>query len=276
MHAPELRRVTLPSGVELEVAEGGQGPAVLLLHGLTDSWRSFEPILPLLPEDLHIVVPSQRGHGDSAKPRGGYSAEQLAADAAALLELLEVERATVVGHSMGSVVAQTLAAAQPERVERLVLIGSATRFDTPDLRELARAVADLRDPVPTEFARDFQVSTIHRPIPAGLLATFIHESLKAPAHVWQLGLAGVLDFRSDSLLGRLSMPTLIVWGDHDGIGVRSEQERLREGIGRSTLRVFEDTGHALHWERPERFVDELLAFLREKVPAAPGGRPGPR
>ena len=72
------------------------------------------------------------------------------------------------------------------------------------------------------------------------------------------------------------MPTLVVWGDHDAIVSRSEQERLRQGIARSTLRVFEDTGHAVHWERPERFADELVAFLREKGPGVHGGTPAPR
>ena len=266
LRAPELRRVTLPSGVTLEVAESGRGPAVLFLHGITDSWRSFELLLPLLPDELRFIASSQRGHGDSDKPPGGYATEQLAADAAALLDALGVERATVVGHSMGSLVAQALAATEPERVERLVLVGSATSYVTPELREFARALDELRDPVPTEVARDFQVSTIHRPIPADLLATFIRESLKVPAHVWQQGMGGVLRFGSASFLSRLGMPTLIVWGDYDAIVSRSEQERLRRGIRSSTLRVFGDTGHAVHWERPERFVDELLTFLRE----APG------
>ena len=276
MRAPELRRVTLPSGVTLEVAERGRGPAVLFLHGITDSWRSFEPILPLLPEDLRVVVPSQRGHGESDRPPRGYGVDQMAADGVALLEALGIERATVVGHSMGSVVAQAMAAAHPERVERLVLIGSATSFDTPDLQPFAQAVSELRDPVPPEFAREFQVSTIHRPIADELLATFVSESLKVPAHVWQQALGGVLEFRSDSLLARLGMPTLLVWGDHDGICSRTEQERLRHGIARSTLRVFEDTGHAVHWERPERFADELVAFLSEKGPGVRGGTPAPR
>jgi pimeloyl-ACP methyl ester carboxylesterase len=276
MRAPELRRVTLPSGVTLEVTEAGGGPAVLFLHGITDSWRSFELLLPLLPDDLRLVMPSQRGHGGSDKPRGGYTIDQLAADAAALLDALGIERATVVGHSMGSQVAQTLAAAEPERVERLVLIGSATSFVTPELREFARALDELRDPVPTEVARDFQVSTIHKPIPEELLATFVGESLKVPAHVWQQAMRGVLEFHSAPFLSRLTMPTLIVWGDHDAIVSRSEQESLRQGIGKATLRVFDDTGHAVHWERPERFADELLTFLRGKAPAARGGTPAPR
>jgi pimeloyl-ACP methyl ester carboxylesterase len=276
MRAPELRRVTLPSGVTLEVAERGRGPTVLFLHGITDSWRSFELLLPLLPEEMRFIAPSQRGHGESDKPREGYAAEQLAADAAALLEAVGVERATVVGHSMGSLVAQALAAAEPERVERLVLVGSATSFVTPELREFARALDELRDPVPTEIARDFQVSTLHQPIPADLLGTFIGESLKVPAHVWQQGMRGVLRFDSAPFLSRLGMPTLIAWGDHDAIVSRSEQERLRRGIRSSTLRVFEDTGHAVHWERPERFAGELLTFLREEAPGARGGRAAPR
>ena len=261
MRAPELRRVTLPSGVTLEVAEAGRGPAILFLHGITDSWRSFEPILPLLPEDLQVVVPSQRGHGGSDKPAGGYTIDHLAGDAAALLDALGIERATVVGHSMGSQVAQTLAAANPERVERLVLIGSGTSFVTPELREFVRLLDGLRDPVPTEVARDFQVSTIHKPIPEELLATFVGESLKVPAHVWQQAMRGVLEFHSVPFLARLRMPTLVVWGDHDAIVSRGEQELLRQGIGGATLRVFDDTGHAVHWERPERFAEELLTFL---------------
>ena len=72
------------------------------------------------------------------------------------------------------------------------------------------------------------------------------------------------------------MPTLVVWGDHDAIVSRGEQELLRQGIGGATLRVFDDTGHAVHWERPERFADELLTFLREKGPATRGEAPAPR
>ena len=269
MRAPDVRRVTLPSGVGLEVAEQGQGPAVLFLHGLTDSWRSFEPILPLLPEDVRALVPSQRGHGESERPERGYGMAQLAEDAVGLLDTLEVDRAVVVGHSMGSVVAQTMALDHPSRVRRMILVGSGTTFDTPDLRVFAQAVAELRDPVPHQVALEFQQSTIHRPIPEELLETFVGESMKVPAHVWQQALAGVLAFRSESFLPRLRVPTLILWGDHDAIVSRSEQERLRKGIEGSMLRVFEDTGHAPHWERPRDFVDALVTFLGSGPPANP-------
>src|SRR5215468_9356108 len=114
MRAPESRRVRLSSGVTLEVAEQGHGPVLLFLHGYTDSWRSFLPVLALLPDGQRALVPSQRGHGGSDRPEGELGPARLAADAAELLEVMRVESATVVGHSMGSVVAQALAAAHPD------------------------------------------------------------------------------------------------------------------------------------------------------------------
>lgn len=268
---PELCRVTLASGLTLEVAERGRGEAVLFLHGLTDSWRSFEPILPLLPEGLHALVPSQRGHGESERPPAGYGIDQLAEDAVGLLDAAGVDRAAVVGHSMGSLVAQALALVHPDRVTRLVLVGSASSFDTPEIRAFAQGVAEFRDPVPPKVALEFQQSTIHRPISEELLATYVRESLKVPARVWQQALAGVLAFRSEALLSRLRVPTLLLWGDRDGIVSRSEQERLRQGIHGSTLSVFEETGHAPHWEQPQRFADALVTFLGPARRAAQGG-----
>ncbi|HEY1333647.1 MAG TPA: alpha/beta hydrolase, partial [Myxococcaceae bacterium] len=144
------------------------------------------------------------------------------------------------------------------------------------LREFGRTLGELPEPVPLEVARDFQVSTIHRAIPASLLATFVGESMKVPAHVWQRAMEGVLAFRSVSFLARLNMPTLIVWGDHDAIVSRSEQELLRQGIEAAILSVLEDTGHAVHWERSESFVEQLLAFIRPEARAARGGTRAPR
>jgi pimeloyl-ACP methyl ester carboxylesterase len=165
---PELRQLTLPSGLTLELAQQGRGPAFLFLHGYTDSWRSFEPILPLLPEGVRALVPSQRGHGGSDRPEGDLGPAQLAEDAAALLDKVGVDGATVVGHSMGSLVAQALALAHPERVTHLVLVDSAARFDSPAVRELEQAVAELRDPISPGFVREFQLSTVHRPVPEAL------------------------------------------------------------------------------------------------------------
>src|SRR5690606_16488542 len=125
------RSARLPGGIGLRYSERpGPGETVLLLHGYADSGRAFEPLVSLLPPDWRVLAPDQRGHGESARPAAGYAMADLAADAAALLDVAGVTApVTVVGHSMGGFVGQLLAGDRPERVGRLVLIGSAARID---------------------------------------------------------------------------------------------------------------------------------------------------
>ena len=143
-----LTRVRVSTGVELQVAERGprDGEPVLFLHGYTDSWRSYSRVLGGLPAHVRAIVPTHRGHGDSDRPPCCYRVADFAADAVALLDALGVARATIVGHSMGSFVAQRIAADHPGRVDRLVLIASATRAGTPPVVELNGAVQQLTDP----------------------------------------------------------------------------------------------------------------------------------
>jgi pimeloyl-ACP methyl ester carboxylesterase len=256
------RRVEVSPGLRLEVAERGRGPAILFLHGYTDSWRSFAMILPRLPADVRGVAISQRGHGESDRPGDGYAMADLAADAVATLDALGIQEAVVVGHSMGSLVAQEVAIGWPERVSRVVLVGATTTFDELPARGELLPLGELVDPVPREIAWDFQASTVHRPVPEELLATAAAESLKLPARVWRAALDGQLAFSSRGRLEAIAAPTLIVWGARDGIMTAAEQRRLRDGIRDARLEVYEDTGHAPHWEQPQRFTDDLLAFVR--------------
>lgn len=124
--SPRFSDVTLATGVRIRYAEQGDpgGPAVIFLHGFSDSWFSWSRVLPLIPARYHVIAPDSRGHGGSDKPEGGYAMRDLAGDVLALMDALHLERATIVGHSMGSVVAQQIAVAAPGRVERLVLVGS--------------------------------------------------------------------------------------------------------------------------------------------------------
>src|SRR4249919_2602297 len=96
-----MPEVTLAPGLALSYADQGDpsGPAVLMLPGPTDSWRSYQPILDLLPHDVHAIAVSQRGHGESSKPEKGYRVEDFAADVVPLLNALGLERAVLAGHS---------------------------------------------------------------------------------------------------------------------------------------------------------------------------------
>ena len=120
---PVLESAELSTGVRLEYVEQGDpsGVPVVLLHGITDSWRSYGPVLPYLPDWIHAFAISQRGHGDSGRPDDGYRPADYAADVAAFLDAKGIDRALVVGHSMGGIVAQRFALDYPERVLGLVL-----------------------------------------------------------------------------------------------------------------------------------------------------------
>jgi pimeloyl-ACP methyl ester carboxylesterase len=112
------------------------------------------------------VAVDQRGFGDSDRPESGYAIPEMGADVIAFFDALQINRATLVGYSFGSFVARQAAIAQPERVAALALIGTGFAASTPAARELQNVLRDLPDPIPVEFARDFQASTVY-PVPTG-------------------------------------------------------------------------------------------------------------
>ena len=252
---------SLRTGVRLRYAEAGPrtGRPVLLLHGYSDSWFSFSPIIDLLPPDLRLIVPDQRGHGDSERPAGKYRPDELAADGVALLDALGVPSAAVMGHSLGSFVAQWMAILAPKRISRLLLLGSAASPDNEAVRSLVPVVQSLTDPVDVDFVREFQLSTIHRPVAPEFLERAIAESLKLPARVWKAVLAGLLDMPTLlSGAAGIRCPVDLYWGDRDTIFGRSDQEDLLRLIPGARLHVLDAVGHALHWEAPEEFVRRLI------------------
>lgn len=125
-----IQSVALPTGVtpQYVAQEDPSGVPVLLLHGLSDSWRSFEHVLPHLPASVYAVAPSQRGHGDSGRPAEGYAYSDFATDVAALLDALQIESAIVVGHSLGSSIAKRFAIDYPDRTRGVVLVGSLNNW----------------------------------------------------------------------------------------------------------------------------------------------------
>jgi pimeloyl-ACP methyl ester carboxylesterase len=164
---------------------------------------------------------------------------------------------------MGSFVAQHVALEAPERVNRLVLVATATTVHTNDLaRQLQREVNALTDPVPEKFVHDFQVSTAFQPLSNEFFHTVLKESMKLPAHVWREVMTEMMSPDAGVELKKIKTPTLIIWGDKDFFP-RSEQNSLVSGIPNATLKVYKDTGHATHWERPEKFASDLQAFLNE-------------
>ena len=252
--------------IKLPYVEQGDatGVPVIMLHGVTDSWRSFEQVLPHLPDDIRAIAVTQRGHGDAPKPDGGYLIEDLAGDVVDLMDDLRIARAIVVGHSMGAWVAQRIAIDHPDRVLGTVLAGTfgGGVSGDPELIGALHELADVPDPVPDAVAREFQESTTAAPLDPEQLDIFVNESLKLPARVWRDLFLGFAEFDQTPELAGLTMPTLLVWGDQETWIRREVQDELLKTLPDSRLEVYEGVGHALHWEQPERFAQDVAAFSR--------------
>jgi non-heme chloroperoxidase len=261
---PSIDSVALSTGVRLPYVEQGDpaGVPVLMLHGYTDSWRSFELLLPHLPPRVRAIAVTQRGHGDADRPATGYQPEDFVSDVAAFMDALELPAAVLVGHSGGSYTAQRFAIEHPDRTLGIALVGAFRALHgKPELHELWQAVAELRDPVDPDFVREFQESTATQPVPVEFMEAVIAESRKVPARVWQATLKGLLDAEAPTETGTITAPTLILWGDRDTLCTRRDQEALVAAISGARLVVFQGTGHAVHWEQPERVAAELAAFV---------------
>src|ERR687896_769625 len=264
----------LSTGPRLHYAEQGDptGEAIVFLHGYSDSWFSFSRVLPLLSSEYHAFALTQRGHGDSDKPQCCYTPEDFAADFDAFMDALGIEEATLVGASTGALFAQRVALSYPHRVDRLVLVGAQSPANEANeaVMGLQEEVRALEDPVPPEFVRAFQESTIYQPVPQEFLDTVVSESLKLPARVWRDYMEqAVLSIDHDYVfaLREIDVPTLILWGEQDPLFPREEQERLAAAIPDATLKVYPETGHAVHWDRPEEFVRDLEEFMKDTRPA---------
>jgi pimeloyl-ACP methyl ester carboxylesterase len=236
-----------------------------MLHGITDSWRSFEPVLPHLPPEQHAIALTQRGHGGSDKPAGGYRTRDFAADAAAVIRALGLDNVIVVGHSMGATNALRLAIDHPALVRGVVAAGTFASFaDKHDLAAwVAQSIAPLADPVPHALARQFQLDTIAGPVAPGLIEMATAESLRVPATVWRAAFAGLLDDEVSAELHRVAAPVLLVWGEADAFVPPADTRRLQRTLPDVKLASWPGIGHAVHWERPERFARELTRWVSE-------------
>jgi pimeloyl-ACP methyl ester carboxylesterase/tetratricopeptide (TPR) repeat protein len=256
-----FRRALLPTGTSMRFAEAGAGEPVVFIHGFPDSWFSWSRVLAMLPPGLHLIAPDLRGHGDSRYDGSDYSMTAMATDIAALLDRLGIDRATIVGHSMGVLIAQALASDHPGRVSRLVLVGAAPSGNVEVLRGLRDEVSSLPQPVPAAYIRDFQMGTVHTPVAATFMDGIVAESGRATPAAWRGASEGMVAFDYSSRLAAIDAPTLIVWGAQDAFFPEEMQQALLRTLARATLLTYADTGHSVHWERPRRFAEDLAAFV---------------
>lgn len=254
-------RIPLATGVTIHYARKGEGiqPPVVFLHGYLDSWRSFAGLFEVLAQNCRVVAPDMRGHGDSDKPECCYGMEDYARDLLLLLDALGVDKVALVGHSMGSFIAQLFAARFPDRVGRLILISSAPSLASKaSMLAIKPRIDALEDPIPRSFAAKFQATS--NPVSTDFMEMIISETMKVPAHVWRSAFSALLQVDHGLILREITAPTLVLWGNQDQAFTRLDQEGLLAGIADSRLKEL-DAGHSLHWEKPRETAEALEKFL---------------
>jgi pimeloyl-ACP methyl ester carboxylesterase len=243
-------------------------PVVLLLHGYTDSWRSFRLIIRLLASRYRCLALDQRGHGGTPYQGNDYSLGSFAEDVVAFLRhpAVAVARVTLIGHSMGSFVARRVALLAPALVERLVLVGSGLVAgpENPAIKELWAAVGNLHGPVDRTFVEQFQAGCVYCPdlLPPRFFNDCVAASQAVRPEVWRGALSGLMADDHTALLGSIHQPTLVIGGEHDAVFSWREQEELARRFPRGRRPVlYRYAGHSPHWEQPGRFVEDVESFV---------------
>jgi pimeloyl-ACP methyl ester carboxylesterase len=254
----------LPNGETIAYVDVGakDAPPVVLIHGFTDNSRSWSLILPYLEPRHRLIVVDLRGHGASSAPACCYALADMAYDAKLLLDRLGIARPDLVGHSLGSMVAQTFAQTWPDRVGKLVLISSATsakRIAGPG-SWLWTNIHTLIAPIDpdSKFMRDWYANP--HPVNEDFLTHERTESANLPLNVWLSVDAEMAkaDFGALSVL--IKAPVLIIWGREDPLFDSADQAQLRAAIPQAQFAAL-PTGHNVIWEKPAETASLLLGFL---------------
>ena len=255
------RLAALRHGLELPYVEQGDpdGVPVVLLHAWVDSRRCFDRVMAVLPELVHAFAFDQRGHGDAPKPSDGYALEDFADDVGEFMNAVGLDAAVLAGASSGGYVAQRFAVDNPGRTLGLALVGSprSLRGPRPPFAEL---LARLDDPIDASFARKLSEGMVAHDVPNAVMATLCEENLKAPARVWRDAFEGLLAADPPLDSGRISAPTVIIWGARDTLLPRGDQEVMASEIPGARFVVYPDVGHLPVVEAPERVAADITSL----------------
>ncbi|MCH9669738.1 MAG: alpha/beta hydrolase [Actinomycetia bacterium] len=265
----------------------GSGPAILLIHGIGDNSTTWSTVQTKLAQRFTVIAPDLLGHGKSDKPRADYSVAAYANGMRDLLSVLEIDRVTVVGHSLGGGVAMQFAYQFPQLVDRMILVGAGgvTKEVNVALRIAAlplgsEALALLRLPLVLPALNVigrvggalFGSTGIGRDIPDMLriLADLPEPTASA---AFARTLRAVVDWRGQvvTMLDRCyltqSVPVQLIWGSSDSVIPLSHAEMAHSAMPGSQLEIFEGSGHFPFHDDPDRFVEDVQRFIESTEPA---------
>ena len=257
-----MTRFADSDGVQIAWEEHGSGPDLVLVHGLGYARWGWEPLVPLLSRHLRVIAFDNRGVGASDVPPGPYTAGTMMRDVVAVLDAAGVERAHVVGTSLGGMIAQEFAAAHPERVDRLVLMsttpGGPDAYPMPDTT--VRLLAEAAAMQPADALRAFVENALGTSPDSEIVERILHHRLANPQDPagWQAQAAAGTRFGPGEL--RIAAPTLVLHGTEDRVVDVRNAALLGERIADSRV-VTMPGGHLMFWEDPQTVAATILDFV---------------
>ena len=251
-------------GVKIHYQEAGSGPAVILLHGLGGDVSNWAQTIGPLSQKYRVIVPDQIGFGRSDKPMINYRVGTLVDFLDGFYKELKLERASLVGNSLGGWTAAAYALAHPEKVERLVLVDAAGFAITGDVdpRVLNGLNPSTRDAVKQVMSLVFYNKQIYAS-DAAVDMLFARKMTAGDSYTIQRFIDSITRGEDvlDNRLGALKQPTLIIWGREDGLTPIAMGERFKKEIRGSELVVIEKCGHVPQLEKAAEFNAALVRFL---------------
>lgn len=257
------------NGLNIFYREVGKGDPCLLLQGFEMDHRGWALQIPALREHWRCISIDNRDVGQSDSAPAPYGVADMAADALGVLDALGIQRAHLVGHSLGGAIAQEIAIAHPQRVHRIVLISTYIAMGPRDraiaeARKLFRARLSLAEYYSATFP--WVYSDADYAVPGQVEA--IRQQAAAnpnpqPYDAFCRQCDAVLSHNSSDRIGRITAPTLVLTGDADLLTTLEQSERLRDAIPNARLQVIPGGGHGILWTQHAAQVNEaLVAFLK--------------
>lgn len=269
-----LARRVATERITMFAVEAGQGPPVVLIHGLGWDASLWHPTIDRLARQYRVLAADSRGHGETDKPEGPYTIDLFAADWAALLDRCGVADACIVGLSQGGMVAQALAALRPDLVSTLVLVSTSCKSNPSGRSDMEARIAAIAEAGPLEAAKvaaESIFSAAWREANAGELARFLNWRCLAPSAPLVSAMRAVFGVDLRAVLPTLPQPTLVIAGAADTLTRPEEMEEIAALVPGARLAQISGAGHIIPVEAPDAFAHLLDAFLAEHVPVTGSG-----
>ncbi len=237
---------------------------LVLVHAWGESCRSFDRLITLFPESIAPIAIELPGDPNTRLDAADYSVKGLAGYLATQLEIISLSstssrKPAVLGSSSGGYLAQQLAVDRPDLLNALILVGSPISLQSKPV--FSAEVEQLTDPVDVDWVRkSFGWFPLHQPVPTSYIDDRVRDGAAIRAQVWRDTLVGLYEATPPLETGHIMTPTLVIGGGDDDL-LGTAHQNLVEAIPNARGVVYEDTGHLVLWERPERVAPDVTLFL---------------